>query len=398
MPTFAELPPAGAAAGHPFARLERLDRRGFLKLTAAAALGAAVLGGRVRAADDPRLEIGYIPITDATPLLLAHARGAYAAHGLDAAPPRLFRSWASLIEAFLARQVNLVHVLMPISVWLRYAREVPVKVVAWTHTNGSAFTVAPDVDTVTDLAGRTVAVPFWYSIHNVALQHLLRLEGLRVTTRERPADHEVGLVVLPPPEMPAALAAGGISGFVVADPFNAMTEALGVGRVLRFTGDVWHQHACCVTLMHEDDLRERPAWARAAVAALVETQGWLRDNRAEGAALLGDYLPQPADAIRRVLLDEGRADRVRHPDWEPNPWIDFQPYPFPSYTERLVEFLKRTEVEGDRAFLAALDPAAVHADLVEEAPVLQAIGRFGGAARFGLPPDLRRAERIEGAS
>jgi ABC-type nitrate/sulfonate/bicarbonate transport system substrate-binding protein len=37
----------------------------------------------------------------------------------------------------------------------------------------------------------------------------------------------------------AALANGSIAGYIVADPFNALAELSGVGKILRFTGDVW---------------------------------------------------------------------------------------------------------------------------------------------------------------
>jgi len=371
------------------------SRRTFLRLAGVAGGLAALGSSRAESSEVPPVRVGYLPITDSTPLLIAHARGDYQARGLEAEAPVLFRSWASLVEAFLARQINVVHVLMPIAVWLRYAQRVPVKIVAWNHTNGSALTVAPQLTRLEELSGQTVAIPFWYSIHNVTLQHLLRQRGLEVVTRGAPRDGEVSLVVMPPPEMPVALANRSIAGFIVADPFNAQTEALGVGKILRYTGDIWRQHACCVIMLHEDDLAAHPAWAQATVDALVDAQYWTAHHRAEAAELLTRYLPQPIEALRRVLLDDRDSARVAHPEWEPNPWIDFQPYPFPSYTERLVEFLKETRVEGERDFLTALVPAEVHADLVDEGFVLNAITRLGGAEHFGLG-GFRRDERIEG--
>ncbi|MDI9652118.1 ABC transporter substrate-binding protein, partial [Burkholderia cenocepacia] len=65
----------------------------------------------------------------------------------------------------------------------------PAKVVAWNHVNGSGLTVAPDIDSLRDLGGKTVAVPFWYSIHNVVLQDMLRGQHVR-----RRHDDEVDLV------------------------------------------------------------------------------------------------------------------------------------------------------------------------------------------------------------
>lgn len=47
---------------------------------------------------------GYLPITDATPLLVAHAEGLMAEHGLDVARPARYRSWPELSLA-LQREV-----------------------------------------------------------------------------------------------------------------------------------------------------------------------------------------------------------------------------------------------------------------------------------------------------
>ena len=70
--------------------------------------------------------------------------------------------------------------------------------------------------------------------------------------------------------MPPALAQKRIAGYIVAEPFNAAAETLGVGKVLRFTGDVWRNHACCVVFMHERDLEQRPQWSQKVVDAIVQ--------------------------------------------------------------------------------------------------------------------------------
>ena len=60
------------------------------------------------------LKIGYLPITDAAPLLYAHGTGKFEEQGIPTAPPALFRSWPALVEAFQAGQVDVVHLLAPI--------------------------------------------------------------------------------------------------------------------------------------------------------------------------------------------------------------------------------------------------------------------------------------------
>lgn len=350
------------------------------------------------------LRVGYLPITDATPLLLAHARGLYAAEGLQAERPTLFRGWAQVAEAFQARQVDIVHILMPVAVWMRFGQHFPVKLVAWDHTDGSALTVGQNVTGLKDLAGKTVAVPFWYSIHNLVVQLMLRRAGLRPITKGEPAAAEgtVKLVVMAPPDMPPALSAGAIAGYIVADPFNAVAEVNGVGRVQRFTGDIWFNHACCVVVMHEEDTVRRPAWAQAVITAVAKAQLFARQNRAETARLLakegGNYLPQPAAVIERALAHYDHAEytpsgAIQHPDWG-NHRIDFQPFPFPSYTAELVRLLKETAVEGDNAFLHMLDPAQAHAQLVDDRFARAAIAAVGGPAAFDLPDSLSRTERI----
>jgi NitT/TauT family transport system substrate-binding protein len=397
------------------------SRRDFLRLAALAGLGVTAgpsllaacspfgrpndAGGVGPAASGRPLRIGYLPITDAAPLLVAHARGLYADEGLEVDRPTLFRGWSQIAEAFQADQIDVVHLLMPMTVWLRFASKVPLTVVAWDHTGGSALTVAPAIDSVADLAGSTVAVPFWYSIHNVVLQLLLRDAGLSAVTSGDPstADRTVKLVVMAPPDMPPALSNGSIAGYIVADPFNAVAEVNQIGKVLRFVGDVWFEHACCVVTTSDRLVAESPDVVQAVTNAVARAQLWTRDNRVDAARVLSadgeGYLPQPVAAIERAL---GHYDHdeyvptgaITHPDWE-TARIGFQPFPFPTYTEALVGLLKETTVEGDSAFLAELDPAAAHAELVNDRFARAAIERLGGPAVFGIADSLARTERIE---
>jgi NitT/TauT family transport system substrate-binding protein len=384
-----------------------LSRRDFLRLSALLT-GSLALPQLARAANpnDP-VRIGYLPITDASPLLVAHSKNLFEAQGLEVEAPKLFRSWAQIVEAFMAGQVNVVHLLSPMTVWARYGSNFPAKVVAWNHMSGSALTVAPNIQNIKDLGGKKVAVPFWYSVHNVVLQHLLRENGLTVVTK--PADslkpNEVALSIMAPADMGPALANGAIAGFIVAEPFNAAAETNGIGRVLRFTGDVWREHACCVVTMHERDLKDRPEWSQKVVNGIVNAQHWLRDNRKEGAQLLskdgpGKYTPFPPAVLERVLVPNAERNQqyvkegaIRHPEWK-DERIEYQPYPFPSYTEQLVKLLKNTQVEGDNKFLASLDPTFVARDLVDDRFVKKSIAALGGLKAFGLPEKFTRAETI----
>ncbi len=388
--------------------LEHMSRRDWLKLSALLTAGGAAsllsaFNARAQTEPDAPVRIGYLPITDAAPLLVAHNNGLFEKAGVKAEKPTLLRSWAQVIEAFISGQVNVVHLLSPMTVWARFGSQVPAKVVAWNHVGGSGLTVAPAVNSVKDLGGKTVAIPFWYSIHNVMLQYLLRENGLTPVARKNGSAgaNEVNLVVMAP-----ALAQNRIAGYIVAEPFNALAETLGVGKVLRFTGDVWRNHACCVVFMHERDLEQRPAWSQKVVDAIVQAQLWIRDHRAETAQLLSKeginrYTPHALPALTKVLAPPA-SDReqylasgaIRHADWDERR-IDFQPYPFPSYTEELVRRLRDTVIEADRGFLADLDPTRAARELVDDRYVKRAIESVGGLSRFGFPDAYSRTEMVQ---
>jgi NitT/TauT family transport system substrate-binding protein len=208
-----------------------------------------------------------------------------------------------------------------------------------------------------------------------------------------------------PSDMPPALASKQIAGFIVAEPFNAAAEGLKIGKVLRFTGDVWKNHACCVVFMHERDLTGRPAWSQKVVDSVVKAQAWTRAHPQEAAQLLSKsgnnhYTPHTAEVLTSVLAppasEQGRylADRaIVHADWHTKR-IDFQPYPYPAYTEELVKRLKATQVEGNAQFLHQLDPAFVARDLVDDRFVRKSIDAAGGMQAFGLPDGFARTETI----
>lgn len=377
-----------------------ISRRGLLGgcagLVAAGGLaGMADLGraaAQRRGSGGDRLRIGYLPITDAAPLLLTDRDGAAVAF----AEPVLFRSWAALAEAFLTRQVDIAHLLMPMAVQLKFGLGAPARILGWNHTNGSALTVAPGITDLGQLAGTQVAIPFWWSIHNIVIQQLLRTHGLRPVIRGS-ASRSAGtveLVVMSPSDMVPALANGSISAFTVADPFNAAAELRKVGRIHRFLGDLWRDHACCALVVQQDLVDHRPAAAQAVADLVVGAQQRISADRPAAAQqLAGRYLPQPLPAITKALTYSDELP-VRHPEWRPQR-IGFQPFPFPSFTTALVTAMHDTVVDGDTRFLSALDPDHVHDRLVDDRFVRTALDHAGGPAAFGLPAGLTRIEEID---
>lgn len=375
-----------------------MSRRDFLMdmLAAGGMLAAGMtLPGTLRAAaasaDDEVVRIGYLPITDATSLLVAHAMGYFEDEGLKAEKPTLIRGWSPLVEAFAAGKVNLVHLLKPIPVWMRYNNNFPVKIMSWAHINGSGLVVGKHTGATSfkDLGGMQVAVPYWYSSHNIILQMALRHVGLKPVIKsqsEKLAPDEVNLQVMPPPDMPPALASKKIDAFIVAEPFNAAGELLAHGKMLRFTGDIWKNHPCCVVCMNENVVKAKPTWTQKVMNAIVRAEVYAQQNKAEVAHMLSKdgkkYLPMPAKVVTRAMTDYKLADyekpaAIQHADWG-NGRIDFSPYPYPSATKFIVDAMNKTLVSGDATFLNKLDPAFVAKDLVDYHYVKIAMAKYTG--------------------
>ena len=381
---FSCAPAPAAIQGKPIPRRRSLE---WLMGGGLAALLAAGMQ-HAKAADDERIRLGYLPITDATALLVAYAKGFFTDEGLKAERPTLMRAWAPMVEAFAAGKFNLVHLLAPLPIWMRYNNHVPVKQIAWAHVNGSALTVGPHskVTRIEDLGGTTIAVPFWYSIHNILLQQALAKGSIEpILTGTKPGPRQCALVVMPPPQMLPSLASGKIDGYIVAEPFNAMGELALGARILRFTGDIWKDHPCCVACVPEAMTARKPAWTQKVANALVRAEHYAAANRTEVAKLISrdgaGFLPMPAKTVERAMTVYAsdatylRDGAIIHPSWH-DQRIGFSPYPYPSAMALIVNWMKTTKVAGDASFLAKLDPAFVQRDLVDDSFVRAALARY----------------------
>ncbi|ADC71482.1 twin-arginine translocation pathway signal [Thioalkalivibrio sp. K90mix] len=403
------------------------SRRNFLRTAAVGglagtglALPGSLFGAEPDGLEEPEgitrdfdgvVRIGYIPITDAAALLVAHSEGYFEDEGLEVADPTLIRGWSPLIESFAANRFNLVHLLKPIPLWMRYQNDFPVKIMSWAHINGSAVVTGRHVEVkdFSDLGGKSVAVPYWYSMHNVVMQMALRDAGLTPVIRDQGAaleSHEVNLMLMPPPDMPPALAARSIDAFIVAEPFNAAGEMLAHGNLLRFTGDIWKNHPCCVICMNERLTNREPEWTQKVMNAVVRAQGTIQEDKKAVATLLSrdgkGYLPMPAGVVERAMTNYTNdatytdSGAIRNADWG-NGRIDFSPWPYPSATKYLVSAMNETLVGGDTTFLQDLDPDFVTDDLVNYEFVKKAMEKhtaWHGAPGVNLDSPFEREEVI----
>lgn len=277
----------------------------------------------------PNLRVGFIPITCATPIIMADPMGFYRRHGLNVEVIRT-AGWAVIRDRAIAREYDAAHMLAPMpiamSLGVGVANPIPFAVAAIENINGQAITLAMRHRERRDPAqwrGFRFAVPFDFSIHNYLLRALVAESGLD-------PDRDIQIRSVPPPEMVANLRADNIDGFLGPDPFNQRAVFDGVGFIHLLTRDLWDGHPCCAFAVPRSLITETPNTYAALLRAIVEATAYSDNaaNRREVAAAIHgpNYLNQPLTVVEQVLTGTfadglGRVQRVpQRIGFDPFPW------------------------------------------------------------------------------
>jgi NitT/TauT family transport system substrate-binding protein len=191
----------------------------------------------------------------------------------------------------------------PLAMKLR-EQGVPVKICYLGHRDGSTLMVRKDLPArdLTDLRGKTFAIPSKYSNQYLVIRKLMEDQGVR--------PEEINFVEMPPPDMPGALAVRAIDAYFVGEPHAAKAELDGSGRVLYHAKDIWPHFISCVLVVHEDLIRHRPEVVRDLVRGIAESGEWADQHRLEAAQVAAPYFRQDERVVRYVLTQP--PDRVSY--------------------------------------------------------------------------------------
>ncbi len=335
-----------------------LEAAGPTRRQLLAGLGAAVLTalidevmplGRLKAfAADPAgkiekkdLSIGFIPITCATPIIMAEPLGFYKKYGLNATVKRA-AGWAMIRDWAINKEVDAAHMLtpMPLAITLGAGSlPVPFYMPAVENINGQAITLHikhKDAKTAADMKGFRFCVPFDYSMHNYLLRYFLAEGGVH-------PDKDVQIRVVPPPEMVANLKAGNVNGYLAPDPFNQRAVYENVGFIYKLSKEIWDRHPCCAFTVSKEFATTYPNTFGALFRAIVDATHYASNpsHRKEIAAAIAptNYLNQPVIVLEQVLTGtyaDGLGNIQKVPDR-----IDFDPFPWHSMAVWILTQMKR---------------------------------------------------------
>jgi ABC-type nitrate/sulfonate/bicarbonate transport system substrate-binding protein len=277
---------------------------------------------------DKKLRIGFIPLCDATALLVAVDKGFAAAEGLDVELVREV-SWSNVRDKLNIGLFDAAHLIAPVAIastlGLGHAK-VPLVAAFGLGVNGNAITVSPELyaalaaaaegdiadpmvsaralaRVVADRKARgreplTFGMTFPFSTHNYHLRFWMAAGGVD-------PDEDVRMIVLPPPYMVESLTNKHVDAFCVGAPWNSVAVDLGVGYILHLVSEIFLRAAEKVLALRASWSAENPDLVRRLIRAHGHAAAFVENpaNRDEVAELLSapNRIGASAEVIRRAL-------------------------------------------------------------------------------------------------
>jgi ABC-type nitrate/sulfonate/bicarbonate transport system substrate-binding protein len=317
----------------------------------------------LNALEKPKLTLGFIPLTDCAPLVVAHEKGFFARHGLEVTLSKE-TSWANIRDKLAIGVLDGAQMLAPMVIASHLGLdpiERPVVTALSLDLNGNAVTLSEslyqqllEIDpegmkqqpiTAAPLkkliAQRqeqgapplTFATVFPFSSHIYLLRYWMAAAGID-------PDRDVRLVIIPPPQMASQLGRGEVDGYCVGEPWNAMAVREGLGRVIITGYDIWNNSPEKVLGVNHEWAEQYPNTHLALVTALLEALQWMDqpENRLEVVELISTsiYVNAPAETVRMSMMGTFQFARNEFPKTCPD-FNVFHHYAanFPWYSQAL---------------------------------------------------------------
>lgn len=312
------------------------------------AVATALAEDTPKSIEKPDLKIGFIPITCASPIIMAQPMGFYSRHGLNVSVIKT-AGWAIVRDKAMNREYDASHMLSPMPIALslglgsvQQAWQIP----AIENINGQAIVLSlkhKDRRDPKDWKGMRFGIPFDYSMHNYLLRYYLAEGGID-------PDADVQLRVMPPPDMVANLRADNIDGFLGPDPVNQRAVHDGIGFIHLLSRQIWDGHPCCAFATSRAFAAENPNTFLALTKAIIDATFYANkaENRRDIAAAIApaNYLNQPPVVVEQALTGtyaDGLGNVIRQPDR-----AGFDPFPWQSFGVWILTQMKRWgQVKGD---------------------------------------------------
>jgi nitrate/nitrite transport system substrate-binding protein len=279
--------------------------------------------------DKTQVRIGFLPLSDSAPIIIAKERGFFRKHGLHVSLCRE-PSWSNVRDKLTAGVLDGAALLAPMALAARVGApgfSASLVTALSLDLNGNAITVSPelfcsmqeaDADAMHNrprsalplrrviekrrrdgLRRLALAVVFPFSMHAYELRYWLAAAGID-------PERDVNIIVASPPTMVGLLRSGSIDGFCVGEPWSSYAAQLGLGRVVVHKYEIWNNSPEKVFAVTKEWHERHPRAHAALVRALIEAGRWLDEpsNRLEAVHVIAgeSFVDAPVEAVRRSML------------------------------------------------------------------------------------------------
>ena len=281
------------------------------------------------------ITLGFIPLTDCSPLVVGSVKGFYKKYGLNVTVKKM-ASWGATRDAIQKGEIDGAHILLGMIVGFSLGvgdvasptPKVPMNVLQMLNLNGQCISLSKalldkGVKTPADVkkeveAGTklTFAMTFPPGTHAMWMCYWLAAGGVH-------PDKDVKLITIAPPQMVANMKTGNMDGFCVGEPWNARAVDEGIGFTATTTQGIWKNHPEKVLGVTEKFAMENPNTCKALIAGTLDACRWLDDlkNRPEQCDIVSksEYVNCKVEQmlprmLGKYIMTPGGAE-VQDPDY-----------------------------------------------------------------------------------
>ncbi|HLG40665.1 MAG TPA: CmpA/NrtA family ABC transporter substrate-binding protein [Chitinophagaceae bacterium] len=306
-----------------------------------------------------QLKLGFIKLTDMVPLAIAKEKGFFEDEGLYVTLEAQ-ANWKVLLDGVIGGQLDGAHMLagQPIGSTIGFGTQADVVTPFSMDLNGNGITVSNDVwskmkpflpmkdgkpehpikaDALQPAIDEykkqgkpfKMGMVFPVSTHNYELRYWLAAAGLSPGYYTKDditgtKDADILLSVTPPPQMPATLEAGTISGYCVGEPWNQQAVFKGIGVPVITDYEIWKNNPEKVFGVSRAWAEKNPKTLIALTKALIRACMWLDENnntnRAEAVEILSrpEYVGADKEVIANSMtgtFEYEKGDKRSLPDF-----------------------------------------------------------------------------------
>jgi len=358
--------------------MSSISRRRFLLTIGSSTLTTAMLPSCRSGSSDPstmppvqpgvnglettQVSLGFLPVVDCAPLVIAQEKGFFAGQGMTAVKILKQASWAALRDnvEIGSRGGGIdgghfqspIPELLSVGIGTKGNKKVPMYILARLNTHGVGISLAKkyqslgvtkDASPLKSVFAQAkaqnklikCAITFPRSSIDLWLHYWLAAAGLDPTT-------EAEIVVIPPSQVVTSMQTGSMDIFCATDPWNARLVNQGIGFTAVTTGELWKNHPEKAFALRGDWVDKHPKATIALLKAILQAQRWCDQpaNQEELITILAKqtYINAPAPNLRdrlKGIFNYGDGRTIQDPTLAMKCWSNGSvniSYPYQSHT------------------------------------------------------------------